>query len=102
MVARRQARRCHTAKFLTATSDVKSGTYVADMQLTPINFASVPGDDPSLVSHSATMTHASMSLTARREAGLSDSLLRLSVGLENEADLLDDLARGLDAAQRRE
>jgi cystathionine gamma-synthase len=56
----------------------------------------------SLVSHSATMTHASMSLAARREAGLSDSLLRLSIGLENEADLLDDLARGLDAAQRRE
>jgi cystathionine gamma-synthase len=53
----------------------------------------------SLVSHSATMTHASMSLEARREAGISDTLLRLSIGLENEADLLDDLGRALDAAR---
>jgi cystathionine gamma-synthase len=53
----------------------------------------------SLVSHSATMTHASMSLAARREAGISDTLPRLSIGLENEADLLDDLARDLDPAR---
>jgi len=53
------------------------------------------------VSHSATMTHASMTMEARRAAGISDSLIRLSIGLENEADLLADLARGLDAAMGR-
>lgn len=61
--------------------------------------AELPGGMNGLVSHSATMTHASMSLAARRGAGSSDTLLRLSIGLENEADLPDDLARGLDAAR---
>ncbi len=59
------------------------------------------GGIESLVSHSATMTHASMTMEARRAAGISDSLIRLSIGLENEADLLADLARGLDAAMGR-
>jgi cystathionine gamma-synthase len=56
------------------------------------------GGIESLVAHPATMTHASMSLEARLAAGINDSLLRLSIGLENEADLLADLARSLDAA----
>jgi len=55
------------------------------------------GGIESLVAHPCTMTHASMSPEARLAAGISDSLLRLSVGLENEADLLGDLARALEA-----
>jgi cystathionine gamma-synthase len=55
------------------------------------------GGIESLVAHPSTMTHASMSTEARHAAGISDSLLRLSIGLENEADLLGDLARALDA-----
>jgi cystathionine gamma-synthase len=56
------------------------------------------GGVESLVAHPATMTHASMSPEARRTAGINDGLVRLSVGLEGEADLLADLARGLEAA----
>jgi cystathionine gamma-synthase len=56
------------------------------------------GGIESLVAHPATMTHASMTAEARQAAGISDSLLRLSVGLESEADLLDDLAQALQAA----
>jgi len=56
------------------------------------------GGTESLVSHSATMTHASMSPDARTAAGISDNLIRLSVGLENEADLLADLSQALEAA----
>ena len=56
------------------------------------------GGIQSLVSHSATMTHASMTPEARRAAGIGDGLVRVSIGLESEADLLGDLARGLDAA----
>ena len=41
------------------------------------------------------MTHASMDAEARRVAGIDDSLLRLSVGLEGEADLLADLDQAL-------
>lgn len=44
------------------------------------------------------MTHAGMGAEARRVAGIGDGLLRLSVGLEAEADLLADLERGLAAA----
>jgi cystathionine gamma-synthase len=55
------------------------------------------GGVESLVAHPATMTHASMSAQARLAAGIGDNLLRLSIGLESEADLLADLERGLDA-----
>jgi cystathionine gamma-synthase len=59
------------------------------------------GGIESLISHSATMTHASMSPDARSAAGISDSLIRLSIGLENEADLVADLAQALEAAMGR-
>lgn len=61
-------------------------------------FAESLGGIESLVAHPATMTHASMSPEARHAAGIRDSLMRLSIGLKGEADLLDDLARGLKAA----
>ncbi len=53
------------------------------------------GGIESLIAHPATMTHASMTADARRAAGISDMLLRVSVGLEAEQDLLNDLARAL-------
>jgi len=55
------------------------------------------GGIESLVAHPATMTHASMSPEARRAAGISDGLVRLSVGLEHESDLLADLESALSA-----
>jgi cystathionine gamma-synthase len=55
------------------------------------------GGVESLVAHPATMTHASMSSEERHAAGIHDNLLRLSVGLESEADLLADLECGLAA-----
>jgi cystathionine gamma-synthase len=53
------------------------------------------GGVESLVAHPATMTHAAMDPEARRRAGISDSLLRLSVGLEDASDLVADLEAGL-------
>lgn len=55
------------------------------------------GGVESLIAHPATMTHAGMGAEARREAGISDSLLRLSVGLEAEADLIAGLEAGFAA-----
>ncbi|ODU20958.1 MAG: O-succinylhomoserine (thiol)-lyase [Sphingomonas sp. SCN 67-18] len=55
------------------------------------------GGVESLVAHPATMTHADMGAEARHGAGIGDSLLRLSVGLENEADLIAGLEAGLAA-----
>jgi cystathionine gamma-synthase len=57
------------------------------------------GGIESLVAHPATMTHASMDPQARRTAGITDTLLRLSVGLESAGDLLEDLAQALQFAE---
>ena len=57
------------------------------------------GGVESLIAHPATMTHAAMSAEARAEAGISDGLLRLSVGIEALADLQADLAAALQRAQ---
>lgn len=57
------------------------------------------GGVESLVAHPATMTHADMGIEARSVAGISDSLLRLSVGLEAEQDLIAGLETGLAACR---
>ncbi len=53
------------------------------------------GGVESLIAHPATMTHAAMDADSQRAAGLSDGLLRVSVGIEALADLQADLAAGL-------
>ena len=55
------------------------------------------GGVESLVAHPATMTHADIGEEARRIAGIGDSLLRFSIGLEHEDDLLRDLERAFAA-----
>ena len=59
------------------------------------------GGVESLVAHPATMTHSSMTAEARAAAGISDSLLRLSVGIERADDLVADLERALSACAPR-
>ena len=53
------------------------------------------GGVESLVAHPASMTHAAMTAEARANAGISDGLLRLSVGIESTDDLLADLGAAL-------
>src|SRR3989440_12679657 len=53
------------------------------------------GGVESLVAHPATMTHAAMDREARERAGLTEGLIRLSVGIEALEDLREDLRRGL-------
>ena len=57
------------------------------------------GGVESLVAHPATMTHAAMSAEDQAAAGISQRLLRLSVGIEHVDDLLQDLQRGFNALQ---
>jgi cystathionine beta-lyase/cystathionine gamma-synthase len=54
------------------------------------------GGVESLIGHPATMTHASIPPDVRRASGLSDSLIRLSVGVEDVADLIEDLEFALE------
>ena len=56
------------------------------------------GGVESLVAHPATMTHAAMSPEARAHAGIGDGLLRLSVGIEHEDDLVADITAALERA----
>ena len=55
------------------------------------------GDSKSLVTHPATTTHQRLTEEARNAAGIGPGMLRLSVGLEDVEDLIDDLKRGLAA-----
>jgi len=57
------------------------------------------GGVESLVCHPPSMTHAPVSPEALAEAGISQSLIRLSVGLETSEDLVDDVLRALEAAR---
>lgn len=54
------------------------------------------GGIKSLISHPANMTHKSIPAEKRRAAGVSDSLVRLSIGLEDASDLISDLKQALD------
>ncbi|MDE1484980.1 cystathionine gamma-synthase [Xenorhabdus bovienii] len=59
------------------------------------------GGVESLISHTATMTHAGMAAEARAQAGITDSLLRVSVGIEDSQDLIADLDKAFQAAATR-
>ena len=53
------------------------------------------GGVETLISHPATMTHASVPAERRAEIGLTDSMVRISAGIEDPADLIDDLKQAL-------
>jgi O-acetylhomoserine (thiol)-lyase len=58
------------------------------------------GDAKSLVIHPASTTHQQMDKASLEQAGISEGMVRLSVGLEDIADLIEDLDRALKASQR--
>lgn len=59
------------------------------------------GGVETLIQHPASMTHASMSQEARKAAGISDGLVRLSVGIENYEDLKNDLFQALEKVMKK-
>lgn len=56
------------------------------------------GDTRTLICHSASTTHSTVSAEARRAAGITDGLVRLSVGLENPEDIIGDLNQALETS----
>lgn len=62
-------------------------------RLTVFTLAESLGGVESLANHPATMTHASIPENVRHEIGITDDLVRLSVGVEDVIDLMDDLAQ---------
>ena len=69
---------------------------MADLRI--VSLAESLGGVESLIEHPATMTHAFLSREERQAFGITDSLMRLSVGVEEEADLIADLDAALSAA----
>ena len=79
--------------------ELKGGTAAAHGFLRKIKLfllAESLGGAASLAAHPATMTHASMPQEHREKAGITDGLVRLSVGLENARDIIEDLSQALE------
>jgi methionine-gamma-lyase len=54
------------------------------------------GGIETILQHSASMTHAMLSKEKRAEAGISDGLIRMSVGIEDKKDIISDLENALE------
>ena len=75
-------------------TDLAGGTsFIDQMQL--FSIAVSLGDAESLIQHPASMTHSPYTPEERANAGISDSLIRISVGLENVEDIIADLSQAL-------
>ncbi len=77
---------------------VKGGREAAWRVIDQTQFISITGnlgDAKSTITHPATTTHGRLSEQAKREAGIEEGLIRVSVGLEDIDDIKTDLARGL-------
>ena len=72
-------------------------TFKLASSFTVFSLAESLGGVESLINHPATMTHASIPKTEREKAGVVDNLLRLSVGVEDVEDLIEDLKQALGA-----
>lgn len=59
------------------------------------------GGVESLVCHPASMTHASIPYEVRQKVGITDGLIRLSIGIENISDLLMDLDQAIAESEAR-
>jgi cystathionine gamma-lyase len=82
------------------TFEIKGGLEAARKFLQTVKVfacAESLGGVESLIEHPAIMTHASVPKENREKLGISDGLIRLSVGIEDAADLIDDLKQALDA-----
>ncbi len=97
-LARRQHSRGHGGMLsFELKGGVKTGLKFAS-SLSLIALAENLGAVETMVTHPATMTHAAMGKKARLEAGITDGLIRLSVGLEDPDDIISDLDQAIKKA----
>ncbi|GAB1580907.1 O-succinylhomoserine sulfhydrylase [Phyllobacterium phragmitis] len=76
----------------------KKAAFAFENALKVILISNNLGDSKSLITHPATTTHKNLSDEGRAEAGITDGMLRLSVGLEDVDDLIEDIDVALKAA----
>lgn len=78
--------------------ELKGGYEAGETVMNNVKFCQLAvslGGVESLIQHPASMTHASMGKEARETAGITDGLVRLSVGIENVQDIIDDIEQAL-------
>jgi len=83
----------------TFSFDVKGGEKEAFVLLDHLQIMKLAvslGGTETLISHPASMTHSGVARALREEIGLTDALIRISVGIENAEDLVSDLAQALE------
>ena len=81
--------------FSTTEATLESAVKIVE-KLKIFTLAESLGGVESLAGHPATMTHASIPKEERQKTGILDSLIRLSVGIEDEEDLINDLKQALE------
>jgi len=97
---RKLALRQHRAGGALLAFEVEGGTEAGIRVLNSTRLCALAenlGSAETLITHPASMTHAAVPAEQRRATGITDGLVRLSVGLENPDDLIDDLRRALSA-----
>lgn len=95
-LARRQMRGGGTIVTLDLAGDGKAAAFRFLNALEIVDISNNLGDSKSLITHPATTTHQRLSPEARAAIDINDGLVRLSVGLEDAEDLIEDLSRALD------
>jgi O-acetylhomoserine (thiol)-lyase len=86
------------------TFGVKGGAAAAKAVIDSLQLFSLlanVGDAKSLVIHPATTTHQQLTVVEQIESGVTEDMVRLSVGIEDVRDIIADLERGLDAAREK-
>ncbi len=80
--------------------ELKGGLAAGETLMNRVRVATLAvslGNVDTLIQHPASMTHSSVPAPERQKMGITDGLVRLSVGIENVADLIADLEQGLEA-----
>jgi cystathionine beta-lyase len=94
-VAKRQMKDFGGMVSFTTKEDSQEGAVKVVEKLKVFTLAESLGGVESLAGHPASMTHATIPKEQRQEIGIKDSLIRLSVGIEDEEDLIADLKQAL-------
>lgn len=84
------------------TLSLKGGIQRAQRFIDSLQMVSITpnlGDSRSIVTHPASTTHSKLTVDERQQVGISDGLVRLSVGLEHVDDIIQDLERALDLSK---
>jgi cystathionine beta-lyase len=95
-IAKKQMRNFGGMISFTLKNDITAAAYSILEKTKLFSLAESLGGVESLIGHPASMTHASIPREVRTQAGVVDSLIRLSVGIEEVSDLIADLKFALD------